>query len=794
MRLWYLGGACEKTSWSLPDVAMGLMIAVAVVFFVYLVVRSQRQQEAPTRLPSAQRHADVGERRRSGKGRGAARSSSTIPGAYVGGQADRTPPATAEQCWVPPKRSVVIRGRTVPRGMVYVGTGLQAGRGWSVEPALIDPALNVSSGDQVGALPYWPKYAEITPAQRGLYLDWLAGGAEDPHVGIGYVFLYFYGLERRFFFDEAPKAEREAILREVMRLHDLYRAHHSFDGYARTFLGAALAREGGTRLYETSPVLARRWDVDVPLKLALGQAAADGRPLPADWALQWLLQDPETSLRTPATRCPEELGSLFRRRYAEHFGEGLVVQPNKTPLRLHYQAASGSFQTSLPADGLPDVTVLKRPRNHLRPLLDACTDELDGYSRLLGRHPDKRGTREAMGLLPPDLAAEHLERLDDPFVRWIRGEVDDRKTVGIEGGELVRRWVRSEDRLTKAGALRKRDAEALAGFLDLLGFGIEPDVRLGGDPPRDGRCSVLFRRQYRGAVGDTDRYKAAEVVLTLVSAVAHADDDVTQDEQARMLAHLRTNMGLAPEEIERLEARLHYHVLHPPSLRGLKQAASDQLTSEARRGAADLALLTAVADGRFDPGEGRILEKIYSALGLDPETIYSDLHALQAGVDEPPVVRAAVPGASGHAVPPPPQEQAPSGDAGEAFTLNMDLVRAKMADTQKASALLAGVFVDEEASLPATDSEPKAGVLAEAWPGLDEAHTALLKVLVERAEWSRSDYAAAASDQGLMPGGALEVLNEWAFDQMDDALFEDGDPLLVYLDLWEEYRTNARIN
>ena len=42
-----------------------------------------------------------------------------------------------------------------------------------------------------------------------------------------------------------------------------------------------------------------------------------------------------------------------------------------------------------------------------------------------------------------------------------------------------------------------------------------------------------------------------------------------------------------------------------------------------------------------------------------------------------------------------------------------------------------------------------------------------------------------------MAGGALETLNEWAFEHLDGALIEDGDPVVVYLDVLTDYLTDA---
>ena len=783
---------------------MNLLLLLAIAGLVYLLVKRRSASDSDGGYVLPQRRSDPRVPKQ--------RPSESVAFQSSAATNERPPPLTfrvevggmrssreakSDARWVPPGETVEIQGRTLTRGMVYVGRTLESGRGWGQEPSLLDPTRSASKRRRTEPLSYYPSYGDFSPAQRGRHLDWLAAGAEDPDQEIGYVFVYFYGLERRYFLDRAPADEQALLYEEVERLLSLYGDNGSFNGYARRFLAAADALDED-RLYETTPDLAPRWEPDVGLKLALGQAVVDGVPIPADWALLWLYQHPETSLRTPAKRCPDEMRALFRHYYAERYGNGLVVKPNKTRLKVDYRAASTSFTVRLDLGDLPDVTALSRPVNQLRPLLERAIEDLDAYSRFVGRNPEKRKTRESVGFLPRALASELLVEMDDPFTSWVQEAVADGDATVVTGDDLVERWGLPKARLTKGGALRKRDAEALGGLLDLLDVGIEPDVRRGGTSPRKGRPVVLFQRSHVEAHTETDAARAADVAVTLLAVVAHADGEVTEPERTRTAEYVREGLGLERGEADRLSARLALLLARPPTLRGVAEAA-EQLTPSARRAAADLALLTAVADGRLEPAESRALERVYGALGLDSDAMYSDLHALRAepAGSEPAVVRPASTGAPGHALPAPPDAAPPEPDSSQdsGFALDMDLVRAKLADTQKAAVLLAGVFAEgeddeepDDAPTPvkAGEAPGDAGVV-----GLDASHAALLLQLVEQEEWPREAYEAAAAEHNLMPGGALEVLNEWAFDHLDDALIEDGDPVLIYHDVWEAYTSNA---
>ena len=127
--------------------------------------------------------------------------------------------------------------------MVYVGSSLRGVSQYTpIEPALIDPSLPVEGrypdveGQYMG---YWPSYSDIPSDSRAAYLDWLAAG-RPAGAYIGYVFLFFYGIERRVLNNldrsEVRGEEVGVLLAEVERLLDLYSGDNSFNGYVSKFL------------------------------------------------------------------------------------------------------------------------------------------------------------------------------------------------------------------------------------------------------------------------------------------------------------------------------------------------------------------------------------------------------------------------------------------------------------------------------------------------------------------------------------------------------------------------------
>lgn len=89
-------------------------------------------------------------------------------------------------------------------------------------------AVDPKHPDRVTKLSYFPSYSGMTPEQRGLYLRWLYDVTDE--IDIGYVFIYYYGLERQL-----VHGDFDAAFDEVQ----LLRKHHSnssFQSYSASAL------------------------------------------------------------------------------------------------------------------------------------------------------------------------------------------------------------------------------------------------------------------------------------------------------------------------------------------------------------------------------------------------------------------------------------------------------------------------------------------------------------------------------------------------------------------------------
>jgi tellurite resistance protein len=686
--------------------------------------------------------------------------------------------AAGDAAWVPAGQSVTIGEFTINGGLLYVGGGLTGASTRSADPALVDPRLPVDARrpDYAGAfMGYWPSYSEIKPACRGGYLHWLSDGRHDPDAYIGYVFLYFYGLERRLLVDAqhstAAQAEYPELIAEVQRLLGIYAQNHSFRSYAERLLAVATP-QGDTPRYSSPPPQAQRsWELPFDLRLGLGQLVADGKAIPAEWALAWLRLHPETRLRTPATRCPAEFAEVFAQLYQKTYGEGMVVKPNRTMLGGSYVPASAGFagQIARITSSVPDVTTLSAPVAKLRELGEqACTD-LDAYSRYLGRHPSAAGSAPALALLPSGIARP-ADAAARALLSWAQDSLSDSDHVDVGGAELIARWPNAED-----GRLPKPEAVLLAQLLEREGLGVEPDVRFGGATPTAATRVVLFRRAAHPVSTPSAGYSAAAAITQLAAVVALADGAAADVETNAVTAHLTSAFDLVEDEQYRLRALLAHVLAHPLTPAALRKRAA-ALTDQQRRDAGQLLIAVAVADGVVTPDEIDALTRLFTALGLDPTSVYRDVHALATTGDELTPMRTAGEPAGTFALPPKPGADAPER---RAVALDPKLVAARLADSARAATYLAEIFTDDDPApaAPPVPAQPvKKGISV---AGLDASHTALLHRLAERPEWVRAEFESLTAELGLLPDGALDMLNEAAVDAAGEPVCEGSDPIEI---------------
>lgn len=114
------------------------------------------------------------------------------------------------------------------------------------EPSTIYKKLPVSKPRDTNSVekpPYYPSYAQLSPEQRWIYLKWVEDISQP--VNIGYVFIYYYGLERNLVIGDFETAYNEVVF--LRHSHQ----NKSFESYSYNALLFASALKNRTDLLQT---------------------------------------------------------------------------------------------------------------------------------------------------------------------------------------------------------------------------------------------------------------------------------------------------------------------------------------------------------------------------------------------------------------------------------------------------------------------------------------------------------------------------------------------------------------
>tara|TARA_X000000950_G_scaffold203679_1_gene245063 strand:- start:51634 stop:54303 length:2670 start_codon:yes stop_codon:yes gene_type:complete len=685
--------------------------------------------------------------------------------------------------WIPAAKSASIQGFEIG-GMVYVGTPpLTGGRYYSEKArCFIDPSLPIAKNrrDYGGdGLSYWPSYSDITPTARATYLDWLQTGRNNPDVNPGYLFLYFYGLERRYFVDSPSEDEKREIVEEVRRLISVFPNNYSVENYLGTFLDVAEAISLPSLGTPPAGPIRRTYELSPKVAIGVGSHLLSNRSLNSEWLFFWFMNDVESRIRTPASRCGNEFKQLFSMLFDDRYPEGMAIKTPKKSLKVGYKAASSEFETEfeLKDDDLalpiPDISTLRKPLQIAQDIADEAMEKLDSYSRFLGRSPEKKDTMEAHLLLPAELRLHNISPEIDSLKNWVR----EASSAPVSVAELTQK-IKGET----PTSMTKKIWSELADSLGALNFSMAPDPLYSIRRLKIDDTVILFETPSEGRLrAPSVDFESSLVNMAIASMIAHADGHIAETEVDAMAQSIDRTTSLTGLEKDILHANLKWFLANPPDLTllrtHLKNAAPE---------AADMirqhAIAITKADGLIHADEVRSLERIYKALGLDENRVYSDLHG-EHSPDAPLTVRSASVAPSGETIPSEPEKAA-------GFKLDHTRVSALSAETAKVKSTLTQIFEtgDESETLEDEVSEDTETTSAQQFDGLSPKHAQFVRELIQTDFWSTEDFERLAQVHGLLPAGALEAVNEWSFERFDDALIEEYEGYELNGDIVAQFR------
>ncbi|CFU88439.1 TerB N-terminal domain-containing protein [Yersinia pseudotuberculosis] len=654
----------------------------------------------------------------------------------------------ARASWLRPGELAVVAGITLADGMIYIGNKHKSNR-TGAEPAFINPSMQVAEEEvdiSLALIDNAPDYSTCSPEARKAYLQWLSEGRKSPIAHISYVFLFFYGLEHRVLIDASidPIAKRELpiIEAEINRLLNIYGKNNTFNHYAQNLLIYIARVDIEETLYLLPPPLSRNASTELPLALlvGLGQLAVDQRPLPAEWACAWGVADPAINQNRSLMHCPDAFSQLFQQRYRDKYGDGFILPVNKTKLHIFYRPASAGLmgQEFIQQMGeLPNVAVCKANRDKLRPLIEACQNDLEAYNRFVSLNPKKKAALEGLLLLPMPLWPEALN-----------AELESIKSrVGY--GLLLITLDELFAQLSHACAsnplerLSRNVVIALTQALASLQVGIEPDVRADNRTPTLQDTVALFPIESATAESATFAvYRITMLAVELACAAVMVDGRVGEPESMILTRHIDAWSYLSPGQRMRLKAYLQPGVRKNNTLLALKNNL-EPLSLEHRRAIARFLAHLIQVEGTITPQDVKFLERVYKRFALDSKLVYTDLDSRATPMTL--------------SLPPP----------GSVALNSVDRITLLKNESQELVALLENLFLTKVVATEdkeEIDPQSMAAITAD----MQEGTVTLLRLLISRNAWERDKLTDIALD--------MEI-------RLDDILIEINRKILAVFDV-----------
>ena len=687
--------------------------------------------------------------------------------------------------WISPGESITVGGYDISSGLIYVCDGEPE----PDEASAINTRLSIgppASGDQA-RLGYYSQYRFISPSQRGAYLEWLAAGRGDKDAAsrdLGYVFLFFYGVERRLLVDGAE--DQEAIA-ELVRLLHHYGRGRSLQSYV-----CQLIHFWGWKQGPDYYAKLRDWMDTLPVSLlgademaiALASLHNAGTPLSATLAYDLASRQANARRSVIIKRVNEEFRALFAKRYGEEFPGGMPLRCAKAEAELEYRPASPTLlqvryrQGSTFAVKVPDVLGTQSQFKPLVTIWDSCVEDLARYSRAKAKNGAATDFK-AYVALPEQLRRQTPHPLADHWETVLGNARRENGCLIIEAGEAA-----EIIEISKRTKMTLGQSRELAQAIESLGYGVEPDSRQTNLGYAWDQEIGVFRPKAGPLKASSPTGLGAKSLLELCVFIAGADGNVSDEELAVSRNFIQNQLALTPEDNERLDVIQQVFISDPSTAKGSLNRIARRVPMEQREKIAQLLVTLAAADNVVTKDELRALEQVFKTFELSREKLDQFLRAIRPEFGEVTVEHA------GERVP---GEPIPAAD----FRLDMSRVATITRETTEVIAILSSVMAEAEddqrlqtsaAKLSATPgSEPE---LAEAPPALAEKGPAwltelraeyqpVLQKLIERASWSRCDFDSLVKSFRLMPLDAQDAINEWSDEHLGDFLLEGEDPVQI---------------
>lgn len=684
------------------------------------------------------------------------------------------PPAIKKLQWIPQGSLLEIGGQRI-NGMIYTS---ETSLGWDGEPSAINLRLAIDARQGVDEeIPYYPSYEALSPRQRFFYLNWLASdrNSVNPNdLPTGYLFLFFYGLERRVLLEgDNSIAVWDEVLR-LLKIYGLTRKSRSIPSYFGDFLHFT-AYIRGQEYYAS--VLQKLLDSqgerlsETALILALAQRFRSSQPL--DWRLGHLIaMGLEESRRSVVVkRTGDKFREMFATRYEEAFPNGIILKASKREGTVRYQTGNATlfprYATASPfMVKIPSVMGMSSQFKPLAKIWNQCIEDLTGYSRAVGKITgasiaNAQDLLSAYLALPDELRMYQTHPLKLAYQKAIESSPKEKDFTFVPLAVLA-----SIMGIPERPILTQKQSDDLANLVESFGYTLAPhptilnmpfawgqEVAICVSPPNNSMpkgLGGLLRLLHLAVLVASADGAIDEAELNVFHGASSAQDDFTRVQISATEAVLIRDTNVAASRLQKIAKSIHQNE---------------------RKAVFKLLVHIACADDVLSSDENRLLRRIAKAFQLSSSALEDVLS--EDSNFETVTVSTGRNKTQGETIPRP--------TVASSFSLDMERIRSLTEETAEVVSILSRALEEEvtdDSEEPSSIDQSKTEISVQhpEWiASLDDRYKNALIEIITSMDQSNFDFDAIIDSHHLLPDDFIDGVNSWADESLGDFLIESDD-------------------
>lgn len=623
-------------------------------------------------------------------------------------------------------------------------------------------AINVHSKPDFSAvspekLNFPPNYNEMDNARQGGYIKWLADGkpaVEEMNDDMGYVYLYYYGLEYRTLVE---KQNQKEILFEVIDLIAKFKKlRYGFDFIIYLTLAINnFSAEESERLIQFFRENKQKYCNNSAYSTILKNLL------------------PRKEFKTefsPAQLCPDKEQEKLTARQKELLDYYLVhalekmndtdIFTSQKQIYKYYMAMKASScidvisPNAISYDALiPSQKVIKLCARAEQILKEEIKKSIKNFANSAAPLTEI----EKFLFLPETLKKEITPPAPFDFTDSVIANIE---SIAEKLGFSI------EENITL------RQSALIADACEALGYEIEPSAELEKKAYKKGETVILYENQFIKK-SPSELYQTASLFADLGYQTAIEDNEILPAESMVIEKFIKKQFSLSQAELYRLQMRgkliAQTQKIHTAdTIKKLLKTAN----SSAKETIIRFVLAIAGNDGVIKEKEYKLLQKIAGQLSITEEQLKTIIAEFIDTASQAVVLEKISSKTQKNS-----QDSAAKPEETIKLQLNAEKLAKVQINTAEIHTVLQEIFGEEQAET--LKAEPKEDTVSEENKQNQPENELqnIIALLLEKESWTRNELMNIIQNKGLMLNSLLDQINEWAENTYGDFLIEEDDDM-----------------